>query len=289
MPATRSQEFLEQLTVRESGKSAQKEEAPDPAKLAAMQAKQEKAIAAAEAQGITEGLRRAATAEHEARVEKEAREKLAASTPTIKKPAPKRPGRPRKTDIADAQLPMKIDKEHPASPLWTEQGKKYKRQAHALVRRLGHKLQNSTVELPATDSDKAWEDVVEHIRGILAEANGELNVKGMFYSVLSTYEQVTMSGSRIGQMINPLGWNTTNLTQAALREDIKKEFDDDLIELAVIYGEFFASGPVLRLLGKTFQLCQQLDAAHQKQFAEQQLAEMQTPVGGNKEEQYSDL
>lgn len=186
--------------------------------------------------------------------------------------APKRRGRPKKDSGgpspylkaavgATANLPG-------GDQPFTDKGKAAKRKVFALKRKLPERLKDY-IPSAQQDTDEAWFDALAEAQAILGEASAEVNIKSLFVNALVSYEMVSSQGR-----LNPLGWDTTDLAKKA--QEQWPMFDPDLVELSVLYGDWFATGPFMRLASNTLALIQRTDMenrSHNMHSARQPMTE----------------
>lgn len=181
----------------------------------------------------------------------DANERMHADVAAQVAPPKRKRGRPKK----DAVPPVPPPAAHRGggavpirpSPELTDEGREAKRTCLALMRRLGPRL-DGFAEMPSADTDEGWKGCLSAIQNRLGEAAAEVNVKGLFLVALSAYERVSLAGR-----FNPLGWDTSGITERAQDPENFQIFEPDLVELSIIYGSWFSSGPAVRLLGNTVQ------------------------------------
>jgi hypothetical protein len=168
----------------------------------------------------------------------------------------------------------------PASNEWTLKGRRNKRKCLAMHARLAGRLQGAP-PMPVQDTDTVWAEYLKDISEILGESAAEVNVKALFISTLDAYDRHAQMGGRL----NPLGWDTRGLVQFATTETEWKVFDDDLVELSILYQEWFSSGPVVRLAGNTVKLINKVNAYHVQEQSQAQAA----TASADDQEKFKDL
>lgn len=157
------------------------------------------------------------------------------------------------------------------SPELTDEGREAKRTCLALMRRLGSRL-DGFAEMPSHDTDEGWKGCLAAIQNRLGEAAAEVNVKGLFLVALGAYERVSLAGR-----FNPLGWDTSGITERAQEPQNFQIFEPDLVELSIIYGSWFSSGPAVRLLGNTVQHIARVAEENAARDVERMQAEYEPP------------
>lgn len=279
MASSARDKLLQELAADESSRIAeQKKQERDQEE---QERKRARDIEAAQEVGRVEALREISKQKHIAEAEAAHKAKVMEDTQT----QPKKRGRPKRAAEPAQKAPpvwanpQTVKADPGGSKAWTAEGKKTKRKVLALARRLGPRLQGHVVTA-SEDTDEAWAEALSEMQATLGEASAEVNVKSLFVNTLKSYELVSSMGK-----LNPLGWDTTGLTQAAMSKEQWEMFDPDLVELSIIYGEWFSSGPVFRLVANTMQLIQRVD----QQNTHGVRSGMSEPVSSEQQDKYKDM
>ena len=234
--------------------------------------KDEEELENARREGAVEALKKISALKHAQEFE----ESELGKAHNVERGPPKKRGRPRKNPQeesfkfnAPASAPSVIQGED--GDEWTELGRATKRKVEAMMTRLGDRLNGFSVQV-SRDTDAAWLEAMSDVQSRLGDAAAEASVKSIFFTALNVYEQSAQRG-----YLNPMGWDTSNLT--ALAQKNQAFFDPELVELSILYSEFFAHGPLLRLLGNTFSFIQQVDKANVTKFQESMAADASEKAG----------